>query len=135
MTEEEPEVVPPLGHGNCPHCNTSLDGGGIWQHFYDQFITEGDWLDREGNFVGLHNRCLLTPVEAEVRADAVAANYGASRTKGRWGRVVGIERDRDRIEEWACPDCGGMWSRDTGELLDTKWEGFSASEREGFGHG
>lgn len=26
-----------------------------------------------------------------------------------WRREIGIEYDKDRVEEWKCPDCGGVW--------------------------
>lgn len=111
----------PLTHGNCPHCQASLDGNGIWQHFYDEFTSGGGyWKDANGNYDG--GKRLLSPAEAEQVADEVSASYGASRTKGRWGRAIGIEYDRDRIEAFGCPDCKGMWDRFTGALLNTKLE-------------
>ena len=114
---------PPVEHGICPHCGASLDGGGIWQHFYDEFTKgEGYWMDAAGNYS--RTKRLLSPEEAERVADEVASHYGATRTKGRWGRAIGIEYDRDRIEAWACPDCHGMWNV-AGEPLDKKFEGFA----------
>lgn len=99
----------PKTHGHCPECGVSLDGSGIWQHFYDQFTTTGYWICEEGNYSKVLR--ILEHYEAEERADSVAGMYGASRTKGRWGRAVGIEYDRDRVEEWQCPDCNHRWAR------------------------
>lgn len=116
-----PSGGPPCAHGHCPACGAALDGGGIWQHFYDEFTTgEGYWMDEDGKYT--QTRRILSSEEAERVADEVAENYGATRTKGRWGRQIGIEYDRDRIEAWACPDCRAMWDRDTGALLETKLE-------------
>lgn len=76
---------PPPEHGNCPHCGVSLDGGGIWQYFFDKTGHEED-------------------------ADGIAQKYGATRDKGRWGREIGIE-ENDQVRRWKCPDCGGEWGR------------------------
>lgn len=94
MTTSSLLTNPPLEHGNCPNCKVSLDGGGIWDHFFNQKLKE-----------------LQDGVEAELEADRISEMYGASRTKGRWGREIGIELDRDRIEFWRCPDCNYEWPR------------------------
>lgn len=90
-------------HGYCPKCNADLDGGSIWQTFYDQAI-EGKHYKHEG-----------TPAsedEAKRLADASAKLYGASRTKGKWGRVIGMtDMIKDRIVSWVCPDCKHEWPR------------------------
>ena len=75
-------------HGRCPHCDADMNGGSIWAHFLDE--TGGD------------------PEEA----DFIAAMYGATREKGRWGRQIGITPvGHDRVTDWQCPDCGGQWPR------------------------
>jgi hypothetical protein len=56
-------------HGNCPSCKVNLDGGSIWQHFMDK-------------------------TNSEEEADRIAAMYGATRTKGQWGREIGMPRLR-----------------------------------------
>lgn len=99
----------PLEHGNCPNCGVSLDGGGIWEHFFREFTVNGDWLDENGEYSD--KRRLLREDEAMIRADEVAQSYGATRTKGRWGREIGLEFGRDRVEEYRCPDCGHQWPR------------------------
>lgn len=110
---------PPRERGQCQSCGADLDGGGIWQHFYEEFQTKGYWLDEDGNYTMF--RRILTPAEAEVVADEVAANYGASRTKGRWGTAIGISQN-DRTQFFACGFCHEMWDRDTGELIGKKLE-------------
>lgn len=77
----------PLEFGNCPKCQASLDGTGIWQTFFDK---TGD----------------------EAEADRIAAMYGASRTKGRWGRAVGLYSiNKDVAEAYQCPECKHEWRR------------------------
>jgi hypothetical protein len=74
-------------HGYCPHCGTDLDGEGIWQHFYEKLGTER-------------------------QADETAELYGATREKGKFGRVIGIyDMEKDRTVRWKCPDCDGEWPR------------------------
>jgi hypothetical protein len=97
-------------HGSCPECGTDLNGGLIWQEFYHKFVTEGDWLDRNGDYTS--TPCLLETAEAELRADSVAANYGATRTSGRWGRAIALyDLDLDRTVSFRCPDCDHEWPR------------------------
>jgi len=74
-------------HGYCPNCNADLDGGSIWETFFQ-----------------------LTGSEEE--ADRKAEMYGANREKGRWGRTIALyDRDKDRTVAWKCPDCGHAWER------------------------
>lgn len=113
------ETNPPRERGHCEACGADLDGGGIWQHFYEEFQTKGYWLDAEGNYTVA--RRVLTPEEAEAVADEVASSYGATRTKGRWGTAIGIT-ENDRIAAFACGSCHEMWDRDTGKLLGRKLE-------------
>lgn len=111
-------TLPPRERGECPNCGHSLDGGGIWLHFFHDFTKgKGYWLDEEGNYI---NECrLLSEEEAAVKADEVAANYGASRTKGRWGTAIALV-ENDRVREQACGSCGAIWNGDglTGRFLD-----------------
>jgi len=74
-------------HGYCPHCGSDLDGGSIWEHFYHQ-------------------------TDSEIDADRIASQYGATRTKGKWGREIGIyDLEKDRTVSYQCPDCEGVWVR------------------------
>jgi hypothetical protein len=95
-------------HGNCPHCNADLNGGSIWDHFYNEFLTKGYWLDAEGEYI--NERRILTPEEAEEAATRVAANYGATKETGKWGRAT-AEIRFDRVFAYHCPDCKGSWPR------------------------
>lgn len=101
-------VDPPKEHGNCPHCNANLDGGGIWNHFYQEFQKTGYWMDENGKYTTI--RRILSPEEAAVAADEVAARYGATREEGRWGQKIG-ESNWDRVIRWHCPHCKGSWDR------------------------
>lgn len=98
-------------HGNCPNCNADLNGGSIWQHFYDQFTGgTGYWKDAQGLYNG--GARLLEHEEAERVADEVAASYGATRTSGQWGRAIAIySQDTDRTVAHRCPDCEREWVR------------------------
>lgn len=74
-------------HGYCPKCNTDLDGGSVWQYFFEK-------------------------TGSETEADKIAKAYGADRTKGQWGRAIGIyDMELDRTVAWKCPDCGHQWGR------------------------
>ena len=86
-----------------------MNGGSIWWHFYNEVTTKGYWLDEGGQWT--ETRRILSTEEAEIVADKIAANYGATRTSGQWGRQIGIEEKRDRVEYWRCPDCEGEWGR------------------------
>lgn len=74
-------------HGHCSNCGVDLDGGSIWE----------TGLKMHGT---------------EERADEYAAAYGATRTKGQWGREIGIyDMGKDRTVAWQCPDCKHEWQR------------------------
>ena len=74
-------------HRYCPNCGVSLDGGSIWE----------TGLKMHGT---------------EEAADKYAAEYGATRTKGQWGREIGIyDMIKDRTVSWQCPDCKHQWLR------------------------
>ncbi len=89
-------------HGSCPLCGTDLNGGGIWEYFYNQLKLNGYY----------HGASPLQPEEAEKEADRIAANYGATRLEGQWGREIGIyDMERDRTVKYKCPDCDGEWMR------------------------
>lgn len=71
-------------HGTCPHCSADLNGGLIWETFRDR---------------------------GEAEADRIAAQYGATRTSGRWGLAIGIySQERDRTVSWGCPFCEKEWA-------------------------
>jgi len=95
-------------HGRCPHCDADLNGGLIWEHFFNEFVTNGYWLDENGKYT--RERRVLSHEEAFNAATDVARNYGATQTEGRWGRQIGETRN-DRIYQWHCPDCKGTWLR------------------------
>lgn len=91
-------------HGRCPKCDADLNGGSIWEVGYQMALTDGK--DTWPNVVA------ASAEEAEQRADAYASAYGATRTKGRWGRAIGISSmELDRIVLWMCPDCNHEWPR------------------------
>lgn len=91
-------------HGHCPHCNADLNGGSIWQTFYDQAVAGKHYRQKDGAF--------STPDDAERLADESASHYGATRDSGQWGRQIGVScMTRDRIVEWQCPDCKRTWDR------------------------
>jgi predicted RNA-binding Zn-ribbon protein involved in translation (DUF1610 family) len=91
-------------HGNCPHCGVDLNGGSIWQTGYERAL--------QGKHYHQHGIPTDDKQKAEELADEYAAAYGATRTKGQWGREMGIyDRIEDRTVEWQCPDCGGRWAR------------------------
>jgi len=99
-------------HGNCPHCNSDLNGGSIWEHFYNEFTQgRGYWMDEDNKYIhGLWR--ILSHEEAELVADKVAESYGATREQGRWGRAIGLyDRELDRTVAFKCPDCGETWPR------------------------
>ena len=74
-------------HGYCPNCNADLDGGSIWQYFFEK-------------------------TGSEAEADKSAEAYGANRTQGQWGRTIGIyDMELDRTVAWKCPDCNHQWGR------------------------
>jgi len=74
-------------NGYCPNCGVDLDGGSIWEHFYKE-------------------------TGSETKATEIAAQYGATKEKGQWGRQVGIyDLDADRTIQWECPDCKHIWGR------------------------
>jgi hypothetical protein len=91
---------PPLEHGNCPSCGVSLDGGGIWEHFYQQAITEDK----------------MSPPDAEAEADRIAELYGATRFKGRWGLASAMVVN-DRVRSYHCGECKQAWDSNTGTLI------------------
>ena len=97
-------------HGNCPNCGTDLNGGSIWETFYQRFQTEGYWKDEKGNYTD--DPRILDPEEAQKAADEVSESYGATKTHGKWGRAIGIyDMYKDRTARWKCPDCGHEWDR------------------------
>ncbi len=100
----DPNLIPPLSHGNCPACGHDQNGGGIWDHFYRSSLHDG-----------------MDDTAAQVEADRVAELYGATRTKGRWGLTIGLS-DWDSVYAWACSFCRATWDRRTGEILPDKLE-------------
>lgn len=65
-------------HGNCPHCNADLDGGSIWETFYQKAL-HGEYYGQQGR--------PAEDDEAQEIADLAAEQYGATRGNGRWGRA------------------------------------------------
>lgn len=93
-------------HGHCPKCSADLNGGSIWQTFYDQAIAGQHYRQKNGAFSS-------SVGDAEKLADESAAMYGATRDKGQWGRAVGIyDLESDRTVRFKCPDCKHEWPRD-----------------------
>lgn len=91
-------------HGNCPKCMADLDGGSIWQTGFD-FAVAGKHYHQRGVPAA-------TREEAERLADEYAKAYGATRTRGQWGRAIGMySLEEDRTVSYVCPDCGHEWAR------------------------
>lgn len=88
----------------CPHCKADMNGTSIWQTFYDKSRENGYYEDP-----GLP----MNEEEAMAQADKIASYYGATRFSGNWQRQLGISSlERDRTDNWECPDCAGQWGRD-----------------------
>ena len=74
-------------HDICPNCKANLVGEGIWDYFFKKY-------------------------NDEKKADTYAAMYGADRTKGNFGRAIGIyDVYKDMTTQWHCPDCKHTWDR------------------------
>ena len=74
-------------HGYCPSCNTNLDGGSIFESFMEKYNDRAKALE-------------------------VAEMYGATETKGQWGRAIGLySLEKDRTVKYRCPDCNHEWER------------------------
>jgi hypothetical protein len=74
-------------HGYCPRCNADFDGDMI----FDTFMRK--YLNRE-------------------KALETAEMYGATETKGRWGKKINIyDRDKDGTVAYQCHECKHQWDR------------------------
>jgi hypothetical protein len=74
-------------HDYCPSCNADFDGELIFDTFMKQYN------DRK-------------------KALETAEMYGATETKGRWSKKIGIyDMDKDRTISWQCHECGHRWDR------------------------
>lgn len=73
---------------NCPKCGVSLEGGSIWETFFEKYGSEQE-------------------------ATRVAEMYGATKENNlQWGRQIGIyDLNTDRTVSWRCPDCNHEWPR------------------------
>lgn len=100
----DPNLMPPLDHGNCPACGHDQNGGSIWEHFYRRSLHEG-----------------MDDTAARVEADRSAEMYGASERKGRWGLAIGMS-NWDSVYAWGCTFCKALWDRRTGAILPEKLE-------------
>lgn len=129
MTEITLPEVPPAMHGQCPNCSVSLDGEGVWLHFYHRFMTEGYWLAEDGSYTD--ELRILSHEEAVDAADTVAGSYGASHVKGRFGKAIGII-ENDRCRKTACLECGAIWDGN-GKVLDEKYDVAAYKERRAHG--
>jgi hypothetical protein len=70
---------------NCPKCKTNLDGELIYKSFRDLGYNVSTAKER-------------------------AEMYGATKTKGRWNRAIGIyDRAQDRTCAYECPECQHRW--------------------------
>ena len=89
-------------HGRCPKCNVDLNGGSIWQTGFEMAFLGDDYAGGRPP--------AKDDEEAAQRADRYAECYGATRTKGQWGRQIGIyDMELDRTVRWQCPDCKHEW--------------------------
>jgi hypothetical protein len=69
----------------CPKCNINLEGELIYKTFLKKY-------------------------KDKKKALKIAKMYGATSTKGRWGREIGIsDMMLDKIIAWRCPDCCNEW--------------------------
>lgn len=74
-------------HGYCPNCGINFDDGLIFDTFMEKY-------------------------QDEEKALKSASAYGATKTKGKWGRKIGIyDMHTDRTVKWKCPDCEHEWDR------------------------
>ena len=74
-------------HGYCPHCDFDLDGGLIFETFMEKYNDRAKALE-------------------------VAEMYGATETKGKWGKAYGIYSiEKDRTVQYQCPECNKLWDR------------------------
>jgi rubrerythrin len=74
-------------HGNCPSCNSNLNGDLIFDTFMNKYN------DRQ-------------------KALETAEMYGATETEGHWGRAIGLySLEKDRTVIYRCPDCNHQWER------------------------
>lgn len=72
-------------YGKCPVCKTDWDGGSILETFLEQ-KARGHW----GNLTN-------DQIEANMK-EFYSPPY-------RWSKVIGIEKDKDIVEYWMCPEC------------------------------
>jgi hypothetical protein len=71
----------------CPNCKTNLEGGLVYDTFFEQY-------------------------QDETEALRIAEMYGATKTKGHWGREISLyDLWKDRTVAYRCPDCNHEWSR------------------------
>lgn len=74
-------------HGYCPSCNMDFDDDLIFDTFFEKY----------GN---------------RKKALEVAEMYGATESKGRWGKQIGIySMEKDRTVQFKCPECDHIWNR------------------------
>lgn len=75
---------------HCPHCNSLLDDGDVYEHFLEKYNDHEEALES-------------------------AAFYGWSKEEpARFSRIVGVYcLERDRTTHFECPDCKGIIQRDS----------------------
>jgi len=77
-------------HGRCPNCNSSWDGGDI--------------------FDTLRGQAWCADTSDDDLRDHIFQSYG--RPPYRWSRLIGVEIQEyyDGVSYWMCPDCSARWS-------------------------
>lgn len=71
----------------CPKCKSNLEGDLIFNTFFERYLDENKALD-------------------------AAKMYGATKTEGRWSRVLAhYDMYQDRTVAFECPDCGYILKR------------------------
>lgn len=100
LSQVEPE------HGYCPKCGLNLDGGLIWE--------TGLCMARSGVLFKQRGEPAPTEADAEMLADDYAQSYGATRTRGQWGRAIHVkflhEGGERKPDLWRCPECQHEWA-------------------------
>lgn len=84
-------------HGFCAQCGSNLNGGSIWQ--------TGLAMAKAGALFCQRGQPAPSEAEAGRLADDYAESYGATRTRGQWGREL-LAKPADIYH---CPDCGHTW--------------------------
>ncbi len=119
MNEKEPN--------NCPKCNCDLNGKDIYQHFLNEYTTNGNEYSNTieqvlGSIKDYPELYKGAPSEAELRAMTeielnawyTASHYGWTKQNPQtFKKEIGIEIPGyyDGVVIWMCPECKHKWKR------------------------